>query len=353
MSRRTAVIAGLGGYLPPDIVTNADLVARLGVDDEWIRRRTGIGARHVAGPGVSTADLAVEAGARALLSAGVDRADTVVLATATPDHPMPATAPAVAWRLGCVGAAAFDLAAVCAGFVYALAAGASLIASGVSASALVIGADVYSSVLRPDDPAITPLFGDGAGAVLLRAGEAGEPGALDRFDLGSDGEQAGLIMIPGGGSRQRSGGAAADPDDMWFTMQGRAVYAAAITRMAGSASALLAALGRAPASVDRLVGHQANARILHAVAERLDLPADRVVLNIDRVGNTSAASIPLALCDGIADGVLRAGHFTLLTAFGGGLAWGSTATVWPDVVPGQARSSSQRTSVGVPSISVV
>ncbi len=329
----TAVLAGLGGALPPTTITNADLSDRLGVDDEWVHRRTGIRQRRVVEPGISTADLAVEAGARALKSAGVDAVDAVLLATATPDHPMPATAPAVAARLGQGGVAAFDVGAVCAGFVYALATGSALIAARLADRVLVIGADVFSSVIRPDDPVITPLFGDGAGAVVLRAGGAADPGALLAFDLGSDGDLADLIMIPGGGSRQRSGGRPAAPDDMYFTMDGRRVFTAAVTHMARSSRAVLDRLGRVPGDVDRIVGHQANARILRAVADRLGIPADRLVMNIDRVGNTSAASIPLALCDAVTDGTLRPGHRTLLTAFGGGLAWGSTMLTWPAVTP--------------------
>lgn len=329
----TAVLAGLGGSLPPATVTNADLESRLGVTDEWIHRRTGIRQRHVVEPGVSTADLAVEAGARALKSAGGEAVDAVLVATATPDHPMPATAPSVAARLGQRGVAAFDLNAVCAGFVYGLATGSALISGGLADRVLVIGADVFSSVVRADDPVITPLFGDGAGAVVLRAGSAAEPGALGAFDLGSDGDLAELIMIPGGGSRQRSGGAPPDAGDMYFTMEGRKVFTAAVTHMARSSRAVLDRIGRAPAEVDRVVGHQANARILRAVADRLEVPADRLVMNIDRVGNTSAASIPLALCDAVGDATLRPGHLTLLTAFGGGLAWGSTVLTWPAVVP--------------------
>jgi 3-oxoacyl-[acyl-carrier-protein] synthase-3 len=325
----SAVLAGLGGYTPPAVVTNEELAARLGVTDDWIESRTGIRQRHFVADGVATSDLAVEAGLRALKSAGESTVDTVVLATTTPDHPMPATAPAVAARLGLTGVAAYDLNAVCAGFVYALANAAMQIRSGLAERVLVIGADVYSSIVPLDDPVIGPLFGDGAGAVVLRAGEPGEPGSLAAFDLGSDGELAELIMIPGGGSRQRAGGRAADPSAMYFTMQGKRVFTAAVTRMTQSSRVVLAKLGRDTSEVDRIVGHQANARILRAIARQLDVPEDRLVMNIDRVGNTSAASIPLALTDAVREGTLTPGHFTLLTAFGGGLAWGSTALTWP------------------------
>jgi 3-oxoacyl-[acyl-carrier-protein] synthase-3 len=260
--------------------------------------------------------------------------DAVLVATATPDHPMPATAPAVAARLGQDAVAAFDLNAVCAGFVYGLAAGSALIRGGLAERVLVVGADVFSSVVRPDDRVITPLFGDGAGAAVLRAGHPGEPGELAAFDLGSDGGAAELIMVPGGGSRQRSGGLPPAPDEMYFTMDGRKVFPAAVRHMSRSSRTVLDSLGRRPDEVDHVVGHQANARILRAVADQLDVPADRLVMNIERVGNTSAASIPLALCDAAADGIVKPGDFVLLTAFGGGFAWGSTALAWPAVLPG-------------------
>jgi 3-oxoacyl-[acyl-carrier-protein] synthase-3 len=313
------------------MVTNGELADRLGVADDWIESRTGIRQRHIVEDGVATSDLAVEAGLRALKSAGESTVDAVVLATATPDHPMPATAPAVAARLGLPDVAAYDLNAVCAGFVYALANGAMLIRGGLAERVLVIGADVFSSVVRLDDPAVGPLFGDGAGAVVLRAGQPAEPGALTAFDLGSDGALADLIIVPGGGSRQRAGGRPANAADMYFAMQGKRVFTAAVSRMAQSSSAVLARMGRTSGDVDRVVGHQANARILRAVAGQLDVPEDRLVMNIDRVGNTSAASIPLALEDGVRTGSLLPGHFTVLTAFGGGLAWGSTALTWPDL----------------------
>ena len=327
----SAVLTGIGGWVPPVTVTNADLADRLDVDDEWIYRRTGIRERRVVPPGMSTADLAVEAGIRALKSAGAEAVDAVIVATTTPDHPMPATAPAVAARLGQRNVPAFDLNAVCAGFVYGLASGAGLIAGGVAERVLVIGADAFTSVVRTDDRVISPLFGDGGGAVVLRAGDADEPGALLAFDLGSDGELAELIMVPGGGSRQRSGGRPATPDEMYFTMDGQRVFAAAVRHMTRSSRAVLERLARRPEDVDHLVGHQANARILRAVADQLDLPADRAVMNIHRVGNTSAASIPLALCDAVADGAVRPGQFVLLTSFGGGLVWGSTALTWPAI----------------------
>jgi 3-oxoacyl-[acyl-carrier-protein] synthase-3 len=326
-----AVIQGLGAMLPPGIVTNAMLAERMDTSDEWIRTRTGITQRHVVEPGTSTSDLAVVAGERALKSAGVDGVDLVVLATTTPDRPCPATAPTVAARLGLGHIPAYDLAAVCTGFVYALAAGAGAIAAGQAGTVLVIGAETYSSILNPADRTTSVVFGDGAGAVVLRAGDAAEPGALRDIALGSDGELADLIMIPAGGSRQRSGGVAADPADSYFTMDGKPVFRNAVRRMAESARIVLERTGWSADSVDRFVGHQANIRILRAVAAELGLAEERLVVHLDRVGNTSAASIPLALADASQAGRLVAGDRVLLSAFGGGVTWGAATLVWPDV----------------------
>lgn len=311
------------------MVTNHELTRRLDTTDEWIRSRIGVTSRHVVDPGTATSDLAVEAARRALRSAGVPAAGGVLLATTTPDRPCPATAPEVAFRLGLGAVPAFDLAAVCTGFVYGLATGAGLIASGILESLLVIGADAYSTILDPEDRTSSVIFGDGAGAVLLRAGDPEEPGALGPFDLGSDGELADLITVPGGGSRQRSSRTPPDRGDQYFKMDGRAVFGNAVARMAGSSQSALDKAGLRTSDVDRVVAHQANARILDAVAAELGMDRERFVSNIARVGNTSAASIPLALDHAVRDGELRAGHRVLLTAFGGGLTWGSTSLRWP------------------------
>jgi 3-oxoacyl-[acyl-carrier-protein] synthase-3 len=288
---RTAVLCGLGAAVPPRRVSNDEIAARLDTTHEWIHSRTGINSRHVVDPGVATSDLAVEAGRRALDSAeGIeDGVDLVVLATATPDHPLPGTAPAVASRLGLDGVPAFDVAAVCSGFVYGLAVAAGAIAAGLAERVLVIGADVFTSIVDADDRNTAPIFGDGAGAVVLRAGEPTEDGALLGFDLGSDGTNADLILVPGGGSRQRSGGQAVNPAEAFFTMQGRAVYRHAVARMTDSTRAVLAQASWDVADVDAFVGHQANARILTAVADAVGVPRDREVIAIEHVGNTSAA----------------------------------------------------------------
>jgi 3-oxoacyl-[acyl-carrier-protein] synthase-3 len=327
---RRAVLCGLGSWVPPETVTNEQLAAELDTSDEWIRSRTGITRRHVVTEGMATSDLAVEAGRRALKSAGVESVDALVLATATPDYRCPATAPQVAAILGLGAIAAFDVAAVCSGFIYALATSAGLIAAGIADRVVVIGADAFSTILSPGDRTTRAVFGDGAGAVVLRAGEADDLGALGPFTLGSDGSGADLIMIPAGGSRRPCRGET-DEAQRYLVMHGQAVYRRAVDTMARSAARAIELAEWTAPTVDWLVCHQANQRILHAVAARLGIPADRCVSNIDQVGNTAAASIPLALAHGAELGMLRPGDHVVLTGFGGGLAWGSTVLRWPEI----------------------
>ncbi|MCK1794582.1 ketoacyl-ACP synthase III [Streptomyces sp. XM4193] len=332
---RSAVLAGLGGWVPPRRVTNAELSARLDTSDSWIRSRTGIATRHVVAPGDATSDLAVEAGRLALKSAGradgENGADAVVLATTTPDRPCPATAPEVADRLGLNGSAAFDVSAVCTGFLYALAAGQGLIAAGTAERVLVIGADAFTTIIDPQDRGTAVIFADGAGAVVLRAGRPDEPGALGRVFLGSDGSRSELIQVPAGGSRQRSTGVPAPESDTYFRMSGQQTFRQAVERMSAVSRQAVGSAGWRLADVDRVAAHQANARILGAVGEELGLPEDRLLSNIEHVGNTGGASIPLLLHHSHADRSLRAGDRLLLTAFGAGLAWGATTVVWPDL----------------------
>jgi 3-oxoacyl-[acyl-carrier-protein] synthase-3 len=327
----SAVVAGLGSWLPPRVVTNEELAAQLDTSDGWIRSRTGIAARRWVEPGMTTSDLAVEAGLLAMKAAEDGMVDAVVLATTTPDRHCPATAPDVASRLGLTGTAAFDISAVCAGFLYGLAASAGLIASGAAARILLIGAETYSTILDPADRTTRAIFGDGAGAVVLRAGRADKPGALGPCVLGSDGEHNDLIMIPAGGARQRSSGVDAAPGDHYFRMRGGEVYRHAVDRMTAAAQEALRRAGWTPGDVDRFVPHQANARISAAVTERLGIDPERQVANIADVGNTAAASVPLLLTEAAADRRLLPGQRVLVTAFGGGLAWGATTLVWPRV----------------------
>ncbi|MFD7735708.1 beta-ketoacyl-ACP synthase III [Kitasatospora phosalacinea] len=332
-----AVLAGIGGFLPPRVVTNEDLSATLDTSDEWIRTRTGISERRVVSGGMSTGGLAVEAGARALQSAGAASVDAVVVATTSPERLCPAVAPEVASRLGLGPVAAFDLTSACSGFLYGLAASAGLIASGTADTVLFIGAEAFTTLVNQRDRSTAPIFGDGAGAVVLRRGGADEPGALGPFDLGSDGSLADLLAVPAGGSRQRSadaglGHGAVPTEDWYLRMEGRPLYQQAVEHMTQSAQSVLKHAGWSVADVDWFVGHQANVRIVRAVAEELELPEERVAVNIDRVGNTLSASVPLLLNDIAARGDLVPGDRVLLSAFGAGLSWGSTVLVWPDVV---------------------
>lgn len=332
---RVAVVAGVGGYVPSTIVTNSELSKLFDTSDEWITSRTGISARHVVGPGEATSDLAVQAGAAALKSAarnaGDEPIDLVILATATPDHPCPATAPAVATRLGLPTVPAVDISAVCSGFVYGLALANGMIAAGTAERVLLVGADTFSTIVNPQDRSTAAVFGDGAGAIVVRAGHPGEHGALHATELGSDGDLAELITVRAGGSRRPDRGAVTDEADLWFSMQGQAVYRHAVRRMAESARSVLDRAGWGADDVDRFVAHQANARILATVGAELGIAPERVYTNVGTVGNTVAASIPLALADAAAAGELQTGDKVVLAAFGGGATWGAAALTWPDL----------------------
>ncbi|MBN0042920.1 ketoacyl-ACP synthase III [Streptomyces actuosus] len=324
-----SVLRGVGSCLPPRRVENQELAERLGRSPEWIFQRSGIRYRHVVEPGTTSGDLAVAAGREALARSALSDVGAVVVATTSPDRPCPGTAPSVASRLGMTGVTALDVQAVCAGFVYALGVAQGLIAAGTVDSALVIGTDTLSLSVAPDDPT-SMLFGDGAGAVVLRSGDRGDPGALGPCVLGSDGGGRDLITVRGGGSEERSGaGAGGAPADPYLRLEGREVFWRAVEYMASASREALDAARWKPQEVDRIVAHQANARILAMLAQRLGTTADRTLSNIDRVGNTSAASIPILLDHAARTGSLEPGHRILLTAFGGGLTWGAMTFVWP------------------------
>ncbi|WP_461296401.1 beta-ketoacyl-ACP synthase III [Streptomyces harbinensis] len=340
--RKTAVMAGIGGYLPSTVVTNAELASSLETSDTWIRSRTGISSRRRVGPGEATSDLAVAAGQAALASGdtGERGADMLILATSTPDHPCPATAPEVAHRLGLGHIPAFDIAAVCSGFVYGLAVADGVIAAGTAERVLLIGADCFSTIVDPADRTTAAVFGDGAGAVLLRAGEPHEPGAVQAHHLGADGELADLITRRSDGSG-RPEPAAGPPADQWFRMQGRPVYRHAVRRIGEAARAAADAASWAITDVDHFVAHQANARILATVGTELGIAPELVHVTLAETGNTVAASIPLALADVAAHGKAQPGDRVLLAAFGGGATWGATALTWPEGIttPATERSS--------------
>lgn len=318
-------VAGLGAYLPAEVVTNDDWARRLDTSDEWIRSRTGIGQRFVAAGGQATSDLAAEAGKAALADAGLGVEDVAatVLATTTPDHPIPGTAPQAAARLGTT-APAFDVNAACSGFVVALRVAAGMLATGTD-PVLVIGAETLSRVVDPRDRATAVLFGDGAGAVVLTADADAEFGP---FDVGADGDLTDILVTPAGGTRRPLGPDVLADRTQFLTMRGREVYRHAVARMTASSATVLAAAGLTVADLDLVVGHQANRRILDAVAQRLELDPDRLHVTVDRHGNTSAASVPLALADARDAGRLQRGDRVLLTAFGAGITWASCLLTW-------------------------
>lgn len=330
-ARLAVGVVGLGVALPDEIVTNDDWARTLDTSDEWIRTRTGIRERRRAAPDVATSDLALQAGIAALDDAGLEAGEigAIVVATTTPDHLVPQTAPLVAGRLG-LEVPAFDVGAGCTGFVYGLAVAGSLVATGLTGRVLLIGAETMTRIIDPTDRETAVLFGDGAGAVVLGTSDVG----MGPFDLGSEGDESQILCVPAGGARRPVDAAVLDDGTHMLTMKGREVYRSAVTRMAASSRAVLAAADLEIGDIDLFVGHQANARILDAVASRLGIADERAFLVVDRYGNTSSASIPIALADAREAGRLRPGTRLLLTAFGAGLTWGSCLMTWPGETDG-------------------
>lgn len=331
-TRRYATIAGIGSRLPDRVVPNAFFEQTLDTSDEWIRDRTGIGRRHFAADGEATSDLAVDATLRALEVAGVapEQVDLIVCATLTPDTPIPAAAVWVQRKLG-LSCPAFDLNAACAGFSYGMSTGAAFIESGAAETVVVIGAEVLSRVLDFTDRSTCVLFGDGAGTVVLRP--AGAPGLLGSL-LGADGSAAEILMIPAGGSAlPPSSKTVASRDHSIRMPAGREVFKRAVVEMANACRQLLEKSGLTPDDVNVLIPHQANARIMVAVAERLGIGLDRAIVDVEEVGNTSAASIPIALDRAWRSGRIAEGDLVLLTSFGAGLAWGANLIRWNAPIP--------------------
>ena len=313
-------ITGTGSHLPGEPIDNAALIAARGIDssDEWIVERTGIKARHFAPEGITSSDLALEASRRALEAAGrvAGDVDLIIVATSTPDFVFPSTAALLQAKLGITnGAPAFDLQAVCSGFAYALSVADKFIRSGSHRCALVVGAEVFSRILDWRDRGTCVLFGDGAGAVVLEA--ASEPGILAAA-LHADGRHAGILSVPG----QLCGGQPIG--DPFLRMDGQAVFKFAVRVLADVAEEVLVAAGLDVGRVDWLIPHQANVRILQATARKLGIPQEKVIVTVARHGNTSAASIPLALDEGLRTGAIRQGQHLLLEGVGGGFTWGAT-----------------------------
>jgi len=319
-----SVVTGCGAYLPAKTVTNSDLATMVDTSDEWIAQRTGIRERHIAEEGETTSDLALKATNAALASAGLSGSDIdlIVLATTTPDQTFPATAVKIQQAIGMLGGAAFDVQAVCSGFVYATAVADNFIRVGQAKRALVIGAETFSRILDWTDRGTCVLFGDGAGAIVLEAkseAEAGGRGVLSTH-IHSDGRFRDILYVDGGPSTTNTVGK--------LRMNGKEVFRHAVKNLADVVEESLAANGLEPSAIDWLVPHQANQRIIDSTARKLNLSMDKVVSTIARHGNTSAASIPLALAEAVGDGRIRQGDLVLTEAMGGGLTWGAALIRW-------------------------
>jgi 3-oxoacyl-[acyl-carrier-protein] synthase-3 len=329
MSRKPiAYIAGLGTAVPPRVVTNRDFEKTLDTSDQWIVERTGIRERHHADPGMTVAGLAREASLVALKEAGLVPADldAIVLATATPDRLLPSTACDLQAALGASRAAAFDISAACPGFVYGLTIAEGLIASGQSENVLVVGAEMLTSITDMTDRSTAILFGDGAGAAVVRRA-TGERGMLSTF-IRSDGTLAELLYRPSGGAAHPFSAEVLADRSYLMKMAGREVFKSAVLTMAEACDEALKRAGVTSEEIDLLVPHQANVRIIEATAKHAGMPMDKVMVNLDRYGNTSSASIPLALVEARAAGRIRPGTLLLLVAFGAGFTWGSTVMRW-------------------------
>ena len=313
-----SVIRGSGSALPKRVVTNAELAAQVDTSDEWIVERTGIRQRYIAGEGETTSTLAIEAARKALAAAGMEASEIglIILATATPDNTFPATATKVQHALGCHGCIAFDVQAVCSGFLYALTTADSLLRTGAAKKALVIGAETFSRILDWEDRTTCVLFGDGAGAVVLEAveGEASGPGII-ASRLHADGAQHDLLYVDGGPSTTQTVG--------HLRMKGREVFRHAVVNLADVLNEVLEEAGVSASEIDWVVPHQANARILDATARKLGLPMEKVIVTVDRHANTSAASVPLAFDAAVQDGRIKPGDLVMFEAMGGGFTWGA------------------------------
>ncbi len=319
MTRRSVII-GTGSALPRQSVSNAELAARVDTSDEWIAGRTGIRNRHIAAPDETTATLGAEAGRNAIAAAGIEAAsiDLIVLATATPDQTFPATATSIQNLLGCNGGIAFDVAAVCSGFLYAMGVADSMLRSGMASRALVIGSETFSRILDWEDRTTCVLFGDGAGAIVLEAREeAGDkPRGILATKLHADGAHNHLLFVDGGPSTTGTVGK--------LRMKGGEVFKHAVTNLSSVLREVLEESGHSQSDIDWLVPHQANARILDATARKLGLSPDKVIVTIDRHANTSAASVPLALDTAVRDGRIKQGDLVMFEAMGGGFTWGAS-----------------------------
>lgn len=325
---RAVGILGTGKYVPEKILTNSDLEKMVDTNDEWIVSRTGIKERHIAAPEQATSDLAYEAAIKALESAGMtaDQLDLIIVATVTPDTFFPSTACILQEKLGAKKAAAFDLSAACSGFVYSLATATNFIKTGMYNNALIIGADCLSRITDYTDRNTCVLFGDGAGAVVI--GEVPEGRGFLSFDLGAEGSGGHLLNLAAGGSREPASSATIEDKKHYIYMNGREVFKFAVRVMGSATEAVMAKAGKTKEEIDLFVPHQANIRIIQSAMNRLDLPPEKCVINVDKYANTSAASIPLALVEAAEQGRMKEGDTVLMVGFGGGLTWGACVLVW-------------------------
>ncbi len=322
-----AAFTGWGMYVPARVLTNADLEKMVETSDEWIRTRTGIRERHIAAPDESSATMGATAAKQALERAGIDpeEIDLLVVGTSSPERPMPATAAIIQSAIGAPRASPFDVNAACSGFLYALVVATQFIRAGTSKKALVVGADVLTRFVDYKDRNTCILFGDGAGAVVLQASE--RPAGVLASDLGAVVGTADLLYVQASGVNPIAADAI-PPAGQYMKMEGKEVFKYAVRAMGDSSTKVLVEAGLVVGDIDLLVPHQANLRMIEAVARRLGLPMERAVVNIDRYGNTSAATIPIALCEALAAGRVRDGDNLLMTACGGGLTWGSAVVRW-------------------------
>ena len=320
-------IIGLGEYLPKKVLSNADLERMVDTSDEWITSRTGIKQRRLSAKNEATSDLAVKAGRQALEDARLKPQDIelIIVATITPDMQFPSTACFVQAGLGATNAVCFDVSAACAGFVYAITVAQQFIARGAYKNALVIGAEILSSITDWEDRNTCVLFGDGAGAAVLSEVKSG--GILSTY-LGSDGSKTDLLMVPAGGSKRPASHQTLDQRLHYIKMQGNELFKLAVTLMAEAAQVLLKKAGLACQDIDLVIPHQANIRIIMAMAKKIGLPQEKIYLNIDRYGNMSSASTATALCEAVKAGRVRKGDIVLLDAFGAGLVWGACVIKW-------------------------
>ena len=324
-----AKITAVGAYVPPKLLTNHDLELMVATNDQWIQERTGIRERHIVEKGVATSDLAVEAAKLCLAKRGIsaDEVEVIIVATVTPDMFFPATACLVQDKIGAKGAWGFDLSAACSGFIYALQVGTKLVESGMHKKVMVIGADVMSSIIDYTDRATCVIFGDGAGAVLLEPCDAGEVGMIDYWHE-IDGSGAPMLNMPGGGSMHPATPETVAAHMHYVHQDGGAVYKFAVRKMAEAAEIVLTRNGVTGADLSCFIPHQANKRIILSTAERLGMSEEHVVINIDRYGNTTAGTIPIAMQTAIDEGRLKKGDLVLLASFGAGFTCGSTLLQW-------------------------